>query len=222
MTATVKICGLSDPATLEAALAAGADMVGFVFFVRSPRNVSLETAGTLGQSARGRAKIVALTVDADDRALDGIFDALVPDIVQLHGRETPERVAAIGARYGRPTMKAIGVAARQDFGAAEPYAAAADLLLIDAKPPKSAVLPGGNGVAFDWTLARAFSPARPWLLSGGLDPTNVERAVAESGALGVDVSSGVERAPGEKDSDKIRAFVSAARRAFQRAAEQVS
>ena len=222
MTETVKICGLSDAATLEAALSAGADMVGLVFFAPSPRNVSLSLARRLGDQARGRARIVALTVDADDRTLDAIFDALAPDIVQLHGREAPERVNAIGARYRRPTMKALGVAEPADLIAAERYAGSADFLLIDAKPPASAGRPGGNGVAFDWTLARGFAPAMPWLLSGGLDPDNVERAVREAGAHGVDVSSGVERAPGEKDPDRIRAFVAAARRAFQRTPEGVN
>ena len=222
MTPTVKICGLSDAATLEAALAAGADMVGFVFFPTSPRHVSMESARALGERARGRARIVALTVDADERSLDSIFEALGPDLLQLHGRETPDEVAAIGRRYARPTMKAVGVADVGDFAAAEPYGGAADWLLIDAKPPKTAVLPGGNGVPFDWRLARGFSPALPWLLSGGLDPENVERAVSQSNALGVDVSSGVETAPGVKDPARIGAFVAAARRAFQRAAEQVS
>ncbi len=222
MTPTVKICGLSDAATLEAALAAGADMVGFVFYPKSPRHVSLETARALGERARGRARIVALTVDADEQSLDSIFEALGPDLLQLHGRETPDEVAAIRRRYARPTMKAVGVAAVDDFAAAERYTDAADYLLIDAKPPKTAVLPGGNGVAFDWRLARGFSPALPWLLSGGLDPENVERAIAQSNALGVDVSSGVETAPGVKDPARIGAFVAAARRAFQRATEQVS
>ena len=222
MKETVKICGLSDAATLEAALSAGADMVGFVFFARSPRNVSLPVARRLGSQARGRARIVALTVDADDETLDDIFDALTPDIVQLHGRETPERVSAIGRLYGRPTMKALGVAGPEDLIGAAAYAGSADFLLIDAKPPTTAIRPGGNGVAFDWALASGFAPSRPWLLSGGLDPDNVERAVREAGARGVDVSSGVERTPGEKDPERIRAFVAAARRAFQRTPEGVS
>ena len=151
-----------------------------------------------------------------------IFEALAPDIVQLHGRETPERVEAIGARYGKLTMKALGVAEAEDFAVAERYVRAADMLLIDAKPPKSAVLPGGNGVAFDWRLARGFSPGRPWLLSGGSTRPMSSAPSRESNALGVDVSSGVERAPGEKDPDKIKAFIAAARRAFQRAAEHAS
>jgi phosphoribosylanthranilate isomerase len=222
MTPVVKICGLSTPATLDAALDAGADMVGFVFFPKSPRHVDRATARSLGRQARGRAKIVALTVDADDEALKRIVDALAPDLLQLHGRESPARVKQIGEFCARPTMKAIGVAAREDFAAAEPYASVADFLLIDAKPPQDAALPGGNGRPFDWGLARDFHPARPWLLSGGLDPETVEAAIALSGASGVDVSSGVERAPGEKDPVRIRAFVAAARRAFARAAEGVA
>ena len=218
MTPIVKICGLSTPATLDAALDAGADMVGFVFFPKSPRHVDWATARALGRQARGRARIVALSVDADDDALMRIADVLDPDLHQLHGRETPARVERIGELAARPTMKAIGVAAREDFAAAEPYAAVADFLLIDAKPPQNAALPGGNGRPFDWGLARDFRPARPWLLSGGLDPETVEAAISLSGVSGVDVSSGVERAPGVKDEGKIRAFVAAARRAFARAA----
>jgi phosphoribosylanthranilate isomerase len=221
MTPVVKICGLSTPATLDAALDAGADMVGFVFFPKSPRHVDWATARALGRQARGRAKIVALSVDADDDTLKRIADALAPDLLQLHGRESPERVKRIGELCARPTMKAIGVAARADFAAAEPYEGVADFLLIDAKPPRDAALPGGNGRPFDWSLARDFRIPRPWLLSGGLDPETVEAAIAESRARGVDVSSGVETAPGVKDAGRIRAFVAAARRAFARAAEGV-
>jgi phosphoribosylanthranilate isomerase len=221
MTPLIKICGLSTPATLDAALDAGADMVGFVFFAKSPRHVDWGKARALGRQARGRAKIVALTVDADDDELKRIVDALAPDLLQLHGRESPARVRRIGELTARPTMKAIGVAAREDFAAAQPYAGVADLLLIDAKPPQDAALPGGNGRPFDWGLARDFDLRRPWLLSGGLDPDTVEAAIALSGARGVDVSSGVETAPGVKDVGKIRAFVAAARRAFARAAEGV-
>ncbi len=221
MTPLVKICGLSTPATLEAALDAGADMVGFVFFPKSPRHVDWATAGALGRQARGRAKIVALSVDVDDDALKRIGDVLAPDLLQLHGRESPARVKRIGELCARPTMKAIGVAAREDLAAANPYVGVADFLLIDAKPPQDAALPGGNGRPFDWSLARDFHPHRPWLLSGGLDPETVEAAIALSGARGVDVSSGVETAPGVKDAGKIRAFVAAARRAFARAAEGV-
>jgi phosphoribosylanthranilate isomerase len=222
MTPLVKICGLSTPATLDAALDAGADMVGFVFFPKSPRHVDWATARALGLKARGRAKIVALSVDADDDALKRIVDALAPDLLQLHGRETPARVKRIAELCDRPTMKAIGVATSRDFAAAEPYEGVTAFLLIDAKPPRDATLPGGNGRPFAWSLARDFRPRRPWLLSGGLDPETVEAAIAQSGASGVDVSSGVESAPGVKDPARIRAFVAAARRAFARAAVGVA
>ena len=216
MTPIVKICGLSTGLTLDAALDAGADMVGFVFFSKSPRHIDWATARALGRQAKGRAKIVALSVDADDDTLKRIADALAPDLLQLHGRETPARVKQIGELFARPTMKAIGVAARVDLAQAEAYANVADLLLIDAKPPKDAMLPGGNGRPFDWSLTRDFHAPVPWLLSGGLEPDTVAAAIALSGARGVDVSSGVESAPGVKDPAKIRAFIAAARRAFAR------
>lgn len=221
MTPVIKICGLSTAAALDAALDAGADTVGFVFFPKSPRHVDWETARALGQRARGRAKIVALSVDAGDETLKRIVDTLAPDLMQLHGSETTARVKQISELCARPTMKAIGVAAREDFAQADPYESVADLMLIDAKPPRDAALPGGNGRPFDWRLARDFRPRIPWLLSGGLDPGNVAEAIALSGAKGVDVSSGVESAPGVKDEARIRAFVAAARRAFARAAEEV-
>ncbi len=214
MTPLVKICGLSTPAALDAALAAGADMVGFVFFPKSPRHIGLDAARALGARARGRARIVALAVDPDDGLLAGVVEALDPDLLQLHGKESPERVADIGARFGRPTMKAIGVAAPEDLAVAGSYDGAADFLLIDAKPTKGAVLPGGNGLPFDWRLARDFAPKRPWLLSGGLDAANVAQAIRATGVRGVDVSSGVESAPGVKDELKIAVFVAAAREAF--------
>ena len=216
MMPTVKICGLSTGLTLDAALDAGADMVGFVFFSKSPRHIDWATARALGRQARGRAKIVALSVDADDDTLKRIIDALSPDLMQLHGSETPVRVKGIGELCARPTMKAIGVAAGADLTAAEAYESVANTLLIDAKPPKGAVLPGGNGRPFDWSVTREFRPSIPWLLSGGLDPDTVAAAIALSGARGVDVSSGVESAPGVKDPARIRAFVAAARRAFAR------
>ena len=216
MKPVVKICGLSTVATLDAALDAGAEMVGFVFFSKSPRHIDWATARALGRQAQGRAKIVALSVDADDDTLKRIVDALSPDLLQLHGSETPARVKQIGELFARPTMKAIGVAARVDLAQAEAYANVADLLLIDAKPPKDAVLPGGNGRPFDWSLTRDFHAPVPWLLSGGLEPDTVAAAIALSGARGVDVSSGVESAPGVKDPAKIRTFIAAARRAFAR------
>jgi phosphoribosylanthranilate isomerase len=210
----IKICGLSTAPTLDAALRAGADAVGLVFFPKSPRHVGYAEARALGDQARGRARIAALSVDANDETLEKIVAALDPDVLQLHGRESPERVADIRHRFGRPVMKAIGVAAAGDFAAAQPYADVADWLLIDAKPPEGAGLPGGNGRAFDWRLAQSFRPSRPWMLSGGLDPSNVAAAIARSGSRSVDVSSGVEMRPGVKDPDRIAAFVAAARASF--------
>jgi phosphoribosylanthranilate isomerase len=216
MTPTVKICGLSTPLTLDVALDAGADTVGFVFFAKSPRHIDWATARALGRQARERATIVALSVDADDDTLKRIVEALSPDLMQLHGSESPARVKEISELFGRPTMKAIGVATHGDLAAAQAYEDVADTLLIDAKPPKGAALPGGNGRPFDWSLTRDFRPSVRWLLSGGLDPETVEAAITLSQARGVDVSSGVESAPGVKDPAKIRAFVAAARRAFAR------
>jgi phosphoribosylanthranilate isomerase len=189
-------------------------MVGFVFFEKSPRHVSLDQAAELGRKARGRAKIVALTVDAGDDALKDIVAALAPDVLQLHGRETPARVAAVARTFGVATMKAIGVAAAEDLAAAKDYAGVAGLMLFDAKPPKDAKLPGGNGAPFDWRLLENVSLNGRYLLSGGLDADNVAEAIGLSGALGVDVSSGVESAPGVKDNAKIAAFVARARDAF--------
>lgn len=213
MDVIVKICGLSTRPTLAAALEAGADMVGFVFFPPSPRFVSAETAAELAAEARGRAEIAALTVDADDRILAEIVDRVRPDWLQLHGRETPERVATVAKRFGVKTMKAIGVSTAADLALARDYAAVADWLMLDAKAPKGAVLPGGNGVPFDWTILSGFRSPLPYLLSGGLNPANVAEALAATMAPGVDVSSGVETAPGRKDADLITAFVRNARRA---------
>jgi phosphoribosylanthranilate isomerase len=206
----VKICGLSSPATLLDTIAAGAQMAGFVFFEKSPRHIDLETARTLGALAQGRISKVALTVDADDALLDEIVDALVPDMLQLHGAESPARVGAVKARYGLPVIKAVGVATAEDVAAAAAYAEAADVLLFDAKPAPGAAVPGGAGKAFDWDLLRNIGVAN-WMLSGGLDPQNVRQAVRRTGAPAVDVSSGVERERGVKDPERIRAFVAAVR-----------
>lgn len=213
MSLIVKICGLKTPETLEAAITAGADWVGFVFFAKSPRNVSLDEAKALGQIVGSRAKKVALSVDADDAALADIEKALKPDFHQLHGHETPARVAAIRAKFGRPVIKAIGIAEAADLETARAYETAADWLLLDAKPPKNAALPGGNGLTFDWQLLAGLDLEKPFMVSGGLDPSNVGEAIAISHPAGVDVSSGVETAPGVKDPAKIRAFIEAARRA---------
>ncbi len=209
----VKICGLSTPESLEWAISAGADLVGFVHFARSPRHVSAETAAMLAQSVAGRAKTVVLTVDADDALLDNVVETIRPDYLQLHGREAPGRVAEVRQRWGLPVIKAIGIGTAEDVRAACAYAGAADLLLYDAKPPKDASRPGGLGVAFDWSLLDG-TPS-PFLLSGGLDPTNVGDAVRRVRPAGVDVSSGVESAPGQKDEARIRAFVKAARMATE-------
>ena len=209
----VKICGLSTIATLAAALEARADRVGFVFYPESPRHVSLDRAMALAAMARGRAAIVALTVDAEDDVLEAITAAIDPDLLQLHGRESPDRVAAIRARFGRPVVKAIGISTAQDLATASDYAAVADELLFDAKPPPGAKLPGGNGIAFDWRILAALDLGVPFMLSGGLAPDTVGEAIRITRAPAVDVSSGVESAPGIKQPELIAAFVAAARAA---------
>jgi phosphoribosylanthranilate isomerase len=206
----VKICGLSSPATLLETIAAGAELAGFVFFEKSPRHIDFETARTLGALAQGRITKVALTVDANDAYLDEVVDALAPDMLQLHGKESPARVGAVKARYGLPVIKAIGVGSAEDVAGAASYADVADVLLFDAKPAPDAAVPGGAGVAFDWDLLRNIGSAN-WMLSGGLDPKNVAEALRRTGAPAVDVSSGVERERGVKDGGKIRAFVDAVR-----------
>jgi phosphoribosylanthranilate isomerase len=210
---TVKICGLKTHEALEVALDAGADFVGFVFFPPSPRNVEPEAARALGRQAAGRAGKVALTVDAEDALFEQIVATLAPDLLQLHGKEPPQRVAAVKARFGIPVMKAIAVEAAADLAAVDRYIAVADRLLFDARAPREATRPGGLGRPFDWQLLRALDPGIPFMLSGGLDAGNVAQALSITRAPGVDVSSGVERVPGEKDLDKIRAFVRAARQA---------
>lgn len=207
----VKICGLYTPAALEAALAARADMVGFVFFAPSPRNISLDAARRLGERAAGVATKVALTVDADDELMQSLLSALQPDLLQLHGAETPQRVAEIRRRYKLPVMKAIGISSAADVGAVAAYVSVADRILFDAKPPTGATRPGGNGLSFDWRMLANLNLPIPWMLSGGLDADNVGEALRITGAPGVDVSSGVESAPGVKDLEKIHRFVRAAR-----------
>jgi phosphoribosylanthranilate isomerase len=198
----------------------GADWIGLVFFEKSPRNVTLDQARSLATLAKGRAKVVALSVDADDASLGAIVDAANPDWFQLHGREPAERVAQIRATFGVPTMKAIGVATLDDLTIARGYTSSADRLLLDSKPRPSATRPGGNGTAFDWSLPRRIQLNAPWMLSGGLDAGNVAEAIDRSGAEAVDVSSGVESAPGVKDPSMIKAFIRAARDAFARSAGQ--
>ncbi|MDX2234703.1 MAG: phosphoribosylanthranilate isomerase [Hyphomonadaceae bacterium] len=207
-----KICGLSEPAGVAAALAGGARYLGFVFFPRSPRHVEPARAGALAAPARGRADTVAVTVDADDALLAAIAAALAPDWIQLHGNEPPARVAAVRRFAGKGVIKALPIARAEDFADAARFADA-DRLLFDAKAPPGAQLPGGNGAAFDWGLLRGRTVPRPWLLSGGLTPDNVAEALRESGAGAVDVSSGVESAPGVKDPARILRFLDAARSA---------
>jgi phosphoribosylanthranilate isomerase len=221
MSLIVKICGLSTTEALDVALDAGADMVGFVFFPPSPRNISFKTAATLESRVRGQAQKVALTVDADDTLLSYIVDALGPDILQLHGNEQPLRVAAIKAQFKLPVMKAIAVESKADLAAIARYAAVADRLLFDARAPREATRPGGLGKPFDWQLLENLDPGVPFMLSGGLDAGNVGEALRVTRAPAVDVSSGVERAPGVKDPDKIRAFIRAARDAAAKQIDRV-
>jgi phosphoribosylanthranilate isomerase len=211
MSLLVKICGLSTRETLEVALGAGADMVGFVFFPPSPRHISLETARELGKQAKGRAVKVALTVDADDATLDNIVETLRPDILQLHGKETTARLRDIKARFGLPLMKALPVETLADLAPLAGYADIADRILFDARAPKGATRPGGLGEVFDWHLLENLNLELPFMVSGGLGAANLMEAVRVTRAGGVDVSSGVERSPGVKDPELIREFIRAAR-----------
>jgi len=222
MSLIVKICGLKTPEALDVALESGADMVGFVFFAPSPRNLVLEAARLLGERVKGRAGKVALSVDADDKTLDGIVTALQPDMLQLHGVETPERVTELRARFGLPVMKAVPIAERKDLARIDLYKKVADRLIFDARAPQDATRPGGLGTPFDWMLLKGIDPGIPFMLSGGLDAGNVAEALRITNAPGVDVSSGVERAPGDKDLDKIRAFIRAARAAKAALASKVN
>lgn len=228
MSLIVKICGLSSPEALDSALNAGADMVGFVFFPPSPRNISSEDARSLGARVNGRAKKVALTVDADDELLSKIVESLGPDFLQLHGVETPERVIAVKAKFNLPIIKAVPIEKRSDFDVLKKYALGPDWertelhpwthnwILFDAKAPRDATRPGGLGKPFDWHLVRAALPSVPVILSGGLNSDNIEEALQATRVPAVDVSSGVESSPGVKDLQKIREFIHAARQAHVR------
>jgi phosphoribosylanthranilate isomerase len=211
MSLIVKICGLSTRETLDVALQAGADMVGFVFFPASPRHIGLNTARDLARQAKGRALKVALTVDADDAMLANVVEALQPDILQLHGKETVARLRDIKQAFGLQTMKAIAVETPADLATLPGYAAVADRILFDARAPAEATRPGGLGAVFDWHVLENLDLKRPFMVSGGLHAGNFAEAVCVSRAGGVDVSSGVERAPGVKDPEMIRAFIRAAR-----------
>ena len=213
MSVKVKICGVKSEAAIAAALDGGADYVGFVFYPPSPRSLSPADAARLAAAVRGKAKIVALFVDPVEDLLAEVMAALDPDLIQLHGKETPERVAEIGKRWGRPVMKAVSIATRADADSALQFAGVADLLLFDAKAPPElkTALPGGNGISFDWRILDGIKGKVPFVLSGGLNPDNVAEAIRLTGAQIVDVSSGVEVKPGEKDPALIRRFLSAAK-----------
>jgi phosphoribosylanthranilate isomerase len=213
MSLIVKICGLSTPETLDVAVDAGADMVGFVFFPPSPRHLGLKTARDLGKHVRRRAVKVALTVDADDATLADIVEALQPDILQLHGRETVARLRDVKQKFGLQVMKALAVETAADLASLPFYAAVADRILFDARAPKEATRPGGLGAVFDWHVLENLDLKLPFMVSGGLNAGNVAEAVRVTRAGGVDVSSGVERTPGIKDPEMIRAFIRAARAA---------
>ena len=207
----VKLCGLTALSDIDVAVAAGAAYVGFVFFPKSPRHLDVARAAVMSAAVPAGICKVGLIVDADDAMLDLVTSAVPLDMLQLHGSETPDRVRAIKARYGLPVMKAVGVATSSDLVALDTYCRVADQVLVDAKPPKDAQLPGGNGLAFDWQLIAGRRWPVPWMLAGGLTPDNVAEAVRLTGARQVDVSSGIESAPGVKDPDLMRAFVAAAK-----------
>jgi len=207
----IKICGLSERLSLAAALEAGADKVGFIFFEKSPRNVTVQQAADLARFAENKARTVAVTVNASDGLLERIVGEMNPSMLQLHGRETPERVAAVKARFGLPVMKAFAISSAADLQATTPWHGIANRFLFDARPPAGSMLPGGNGVTFDWKLLRNFQVPGGYMLSGGLDASNVGEALSISGACAVDISSGVESAPGVKSIEKIRAFVKTVR-----------
>lgn len=204
----IKICGLSTEDAVDRAVEGGATHVGFIFFPKSPRNVTAEQARGLARRARGRALIVAVTVDASDAELDEITGVLKPDMLQLHGHETIERVRDVKTRYGLPVIKAVSIRDAEDLRLAMSYGGVADKLLLDAKAPAGSELPGGNGVSFDWTLlASALDAPIEYMLSGGINESNVVQALEMTGARGIDVSSGVENAPGQKDPQRITAFL---------------
>ncbi|WP_208990966.1 phosphoribosylanthranilate isomerase [Pseudovibrio sp. Tun.PSC04-5.I4] len=209
--AMIKICGISTEETADAVTNAHADMIGFVFFPKSPRHVSVKQAKELADHVRGKTKIVALTVNMDDAGLREISEVIAPDVFQLHGSESPERCAEIREIFGIPVMKAFGISCAEDLEAVQAYIPFVDRLLFDAKPPKNSDIPGGNGVSFDWKLLQGLELGKPIMLSGGLGPENVREALAISGVHAVDVSSGVEREKGVKDIELIKAFVREAR-----------
>lgn len=210
----IKICGLKTGDALDAAIMGGASHVGFIFFEKSPRYVTADEAARLRSAARGKAKAVAVTVDADDTTLDAIVKTMAPDMLQLHGRETPQRVGDLKARHGLPIIKAFAIREQGDLDRIAAYRGIADRFLFDARAPAGAELPGGNGIAFDWSLLAGFDPDVDFMLSGGLNAGNVARALTEVRPRGIDISSGVESAPGVKDPARIKAFFDAANAAL--------
>lgn len=220
MALDVKICGLKQPEHVAAALGGGASHAGFIFFEKSPRNVTPEAARALYDAVRGRLAGVAVTVDATDAFLDEIVDVMRPSMLQLHGAETPERVAQLKQRHGLPVMKALSIREKADLSAAMPYLGFVDRFLFDAKPPKGADLPGGNGVSFDWSLLEGLDARFDYMLSGGVNAANVDDAVRLTAASGLDVSSGVETAPGVKDAGLIRQFLALVREAETNGAQR--
>lgn len=213
LTMIIKICGLSTRENIDWVVDAGAEWIGFASFPPSPRHVELSRMAELAEYARGRTKIAVLSVDPDDALLDAIMATASPDILQLHGKETPQRVAEVRARYEVPVMKVLGVSTAEDVARARLYDEVTDYFLFDAKPPKDATRPGGLGVTFDWDLLQGLDLAKPFMLSGGLRPTNVAEAINRVRPFGLDVSSGVESAPGVKDEALVRAFIANARAA---------
>ncbi len=218
MSLAIKICGLKTEESIETAIEAGADLVGLVFHPKSPRYVTPERAAMLAMLARGRVTVTALVVEADNATLAELLSTVSPDLWQFHGQETYERIRDVRAVYGLPVMKAVGVAGTTDLPSVAAYARVADRILLDAKPPKDAAYPGGHGKVFDWSILSALPPGLPFMLSGGLSPENVGEAIRTIRGMGlklsgVDVSSGVESAPGVKDLGKIRAFIAAVREA---------
>lgn len=211
----VKICGLREPEHVAAAVNGGATHVGFIFFEKSPRNVTTQRARELFDPVRGRVQGVAVTVDAPEEFLDSIVETMRPSLLQLHGEETPSRVRATKTRYGLPVMKAFSIREAGDIGAVLPYLGVADRFLFDAKPPRGADLPGGNGLAFDWSLLDALDAGVDYMLSGGVNAANVAEAIRNTRATGIDVSSGVETAPGRKDAGLIRDFLALVRKTEQ-------
>jgi phosphoribosylanthranilate isomerase len=214
----IKICGLKTPEAVDRAVARGATHIGFIFFAKSPRNIDPALAGELADHVRGKVKIVAVTVDADDEELDDIVSLLRPDILQLHGNESPERILHIKALYGLPVMKVFSVRSAFDFDRVDAFVGVADRFLFDAKAPAGSALPGGNGVSFDWALMASLDGKLDYMLSGGLNKDNVALAIASTRATGVDISSGVESAPGIKDLGMMDAFFDAVAQAERRGA----